>query len=261
MTQVSPIPADDSGYRLTTTDLEFLRISKLAAKECSKRIAPLGMTREQYGFFVESLLEAIWRENFRNVDIRLQGSSVNFYSGPHKKMPYSRAELNETYMNEQNNSPSMYQLDSVFSQLEEIWPPGNRPKRRPFDSLYRIGIATEPSDYDVQISTDEAFSLIEQLVRRRGLSPEDVVVENPKYQFMRKEYSDGEFLYLQRWAADWWKILDRPVNIAIFDSSGPRKSVDEDDELSSHFKSSDWIVRLGVTSEPYQLQPSGAGSE
>jgi hypothetical protein len=261
MVQASLIPADDSGYRLTAADLEFLRISKVAAEECSNRIAPLGMTREQYKFFVQSLLEAVWRENFRHVDIRLQGSSVKFYSGPHKEMPYSRMELNEAYMSEQKKSPSLYQVDSVFAELESIWPPGNRPKRRPFDALYRIGIATEPSDYDVQISTDEAFKLIEQLVQRRGLNPEEVVVENPKYQFMRKEYSDGEFLYLQRWTAEWWKILDRPVNIAIFDSSGPRKNIDEGDELSSHFKASDWIVHLGAGFEPQQLQQSGVGSE
>lgn len=243
MTRAIPPVADDSGYCLTKRDLDFLGITEDSAIDCVAKTAPLGMTLDQYTDFIATLLEAIRREGFTNFDVRLQGSSVKFFSGPHKSMPYTSEEIFETYMREHGERPDQYDLRVIRDKLQEAWPNGSRPTRRPFDALYVTGLSSEPSDYDVQLSTDEAFNVIRDMLVGMGLRPDAIAVENATYQFMRKEFSDGEFLHLQRWAAKWWNVLKRPVNIAIFGGEGPKRLAPPQEALSSHFRDTDWIVQ------------------
>lgn len=252
------MPADDSGYRLKPADLQFLDISEDAAEHCANRIVPLGMTESDYELFVLELVEALWREQFTDADVRLQGSSAKMFSGPHKEMPYSLDDINETYMREWKKLPTPYQISSVNSKIINVWPvDSDRPKRRPFDALFKVGLSPDKSDYDVQISTDIAFDIIAKMAQVRSLNPDALMMENPDYQFMRKEIADSSFLYLQTWAANWWNILGRPVNIAIFVRSGPRNNAEKGEDLSSHFKETDWIIPISAGAEAQSLQGSG----
>jgi hypothetical protein len=247
------LPSDDSGYALTPDDLEYLQIDFESAARAVAKVAPLGMSEHQYGGFVQTLLDAVWREGFNSADIRLQGSSVRFFSGPHKVMPYSRAEIFNAFMDEQEIGPDGMQLTAIEHELER-WPESSRPMRRPFDALYRVGVALERSDYDVQISTDSAFEIVRSLLVRRGLDPGEIAIDNEKYQFMKKALSEGEFLQLERWRAQWMTRLGRPISIAVFDGRGPRRAP-ENPVLSSHFKETDWVVHIG------RVAPEGRAEE
>lgn len=243
MSRIQTYPSDGFGYTLTDADLRFLAIGQESADNCVGGVSPLGMSCDQYGIFVKGLLEATWREGFKRADIRLQGSSVKFFSGPHKMMPYAAEEIHETFMNENKMPPEDYDFNEIIKAINRVWPAEPRPKRRPFDSLYKLGLSPEPSDYDVQISSDDAFSIVRTMLRNRNLDTDKLVVENTKYQFMRKEYSDKWFLHLQAFSAKWMKVLGRPVNIAVFDATGPAQQ--ENSDLSSHFRETDWIIDPG----------------
>lgn len=89
---IAPIPLlmDDSGYQMRQSDLVLVGVPNedLAAVLDGKR--PLGMSKEVYEEFVRSLLYALRRDRVDVADVRVQGSSVNFFSGRHKFMPYER---------------------------------------------------------------------------------------------------------------------------------------------------------------------------
>jgi len=58
-----------------------------------------------------------------------------FFSGEHKSLD----------LDLQNNPEAQARVDSWFGD------DADRPLRRPFDSMYRLGLDDEPSDYDLQI--------------------------------------------------------------------------------------------------------------
>jgi hypothetical protein len=260
------LTTDDSGYTLSAADLTFLAISDLDVAHCVDESLPLAMPSKHFEEFSRSLLQAIWLEGIREVDVRLQGSSVNFYSGRHKSMPNTATEAAEIFVRENGESPNHTQLMDIWNAVTAQWPDKSRPRRRPFDALFKLGISAEPSDYDVQIASDELFQKIADRLGFAGIDAHGLDVENSNYGFMRKEFADQDFLYLADWIARWEPVLDRPINIAIFRSSGPPKRTNDrpgaPKPMSSHFKRSDWIVHRGKIVKA-ELFPTlvGAGSD
>lgn len=241
---------DDSGYQLSSSDLDFLGIANEAALECMANSVPLGMPIDQYSEFIRTLLYALRREGVDAADIRLQGSSANFFSGPHKQLPFSAQEFAEIYTDEFGRLPSQFELAGVWKRYAEQWPSkAARPLRRPWDSLFVLGSSPVKSDFDIQISSDATYEVVANDIRFSGIDPKDFPVDNSSYGFMRKELSDRAFLYLQAWAARWQEILDRPVNIALFQAVGPREpqadASDSEIAQSSHFRESDWVLHTG----------------
>lgn len=246
--QISPPITDVSGYTVTQRDLHFLSIELSDVQSLSTRITPLGMDSTTYGEFTRTLAHALFREGVRDADVRLQGSSVRFFSGKHKTMPYSRNAVAEEYEKWFGRLPETHQIAKVVEVLDNQWPDGSpRPYCRPFDALYRIGINAEPSDYDVQISSREAVTIIKDELVFRGLDAESYKVEHPTYDFVRKELVANHLRYLSAWEATASELVRRPVSIAIFSESGPPKvaaTADDPDPLSSHFRDDDWRLAL-----------------
>lgn len=130
-------------------DCEFLDISPDQVEAWANREAPLGMTPTEFREFSKSLYDALAREGLApaDLDLRLQGSSARFFSGEHKSLPLESELL--------DNPEALAQMDIWFGEDQ------NRPLRRPFDSMHRLGLEDEPSDYDIQISSD---SMVEHAV-------------------------------------------------------------------------------------------------
>jgi hypothetical protein len=214
------LPADDSGYRIQPRDCEFLGISPEQVEHWANREAPLGMTPSEFKEFSNSLYDALAREGFsaNDLDMRLQGSSARFFSGEHKAL-----ELD-------SDDPAVQaRIETWFGDDE------NRPLRRPFDSMHQLGLDSEPSDYDVQISSD---SMVDACRRQWDADGSHGDLVNRKYGFIDKRLFKNMFPTLWEWAAQWERRTGRPVVPALFASSGPPDTTPTG--VSSHFRESDW---------------------
>lgn len=233
-----PDVTDEDGYQLRAEDFDFLCIDEQAAWGCRERQLPLGIGNALYPFFVSELGEALDRERLTDADVRIQGSSVRFFSSPLKPFPVSQRELAQMFMSERGRMPEAREMSAIENRISAQWD-ANRPNQRPFDSMYFIGISPDPSDIDVQISSFAAFEIVRAIAAARGIDPAGLQIENGSYSFLDRGIADTEFLYLRRWVTRWETLLDRGVAVALFDGDGPPHS---DGAVSSHFKSNDWIV-------------------
>jgi len=232
---------DVSGYEVRYEDLDFLGLTPGQVVECLDQEVPLGMTSEQFASFRKSLSRALTREGVRAADIRLQGSSARFFSGPHKQMAHRREKVYEHYLDERRVEPSSMELSRIVEALGKLWPNADRPVQRPFDSYYRFEISPVRSDYDVQISSDSAINLLADSLEAKDIDWRAFESQNKHYKFIRKEISE-QLLYLEAWAAEWTKELGRSVSIALFPSTGPQPLDGVPFESSSQFKDTDWIL-------------------
>ena len=203
------LPQDDSGYRLTRRDLDFLGITPEQVVDWADRTAPLGQTPAQFREFTRTLFAALHADGLdpAAVDVRLQGSSARFFSGAHKSLP-----------------------DRWYHDGPD------RPLRRPFDSMHRLGLE-EPSDYDIQISSDTMVAIARRIADREY---PDLSLHHPKYGFVRKEIAERAFPHLMAWAESQTALLGRDVVPALFTGAGPPDR--SDTGVSSHFDDSDWII-------------------
>ena len=245
-TAVSPPIEDDSGYRLRVKDIDFLGIDDISIRRTISRECPLGMDLPTYAEFSRTLLHALSREGADDADVRLQGSSVRFFSGAHKLMPYDRSELAEAYLTARKRPPQNSELDVVTSTIQRQWPEDAeseppRPLRRLFDVMYRLGVDPQQSDYDVQISSDQLLRITENELKVIGVEPDEIRFRNPEYDFVRKELVDNFLLYLSAWVERATELVQRPVTLAIFDSKGPPEI--EGSALSSHYQEDDWVIK------------------
>ncbi|MFC4145221.1 hypothetical protein ACFO0M_03030 [Micromonospora mangrovi] len=220
------LPADDSGYRVTPADCEYLGISPEAVADWHARRAPLGMTPEQFGEFRTSLEEALRLDGIdpRAVDLRLQGSSAHFFSGAHKELP----KLEDI-------------PDAEAQRRYQEWrgDESEHPLRRPFDSMYRLGLDEEPSDYDVQVSSDAVATKADEV--RQATGGADGPLYHPKYGFVVKRFVEGSMPHLLEWAERQTQVLGREVVPAVFSSTGPPDH-SASGKVSAHFRDSDWLL-------------------
>ncbi|MFG1839346.1 toxin glutamine deamidase domain-containing protein [Micromonospora sp. NPDC049175] len=218
------LPADESGRQLDPRDCEFLGITPDAVLDWADRSAPLGATREQFAQMTAELFDALREDglDLSIIDIRLQGSSAHFFSGAHKQMP-TESDL-------EDDSEALARLKG-WSQGASL------PLRRPFDSMYRLGLE-EPSDYDFQISSDE---MVERAQQHAAEKYPGLRVVNARYGFVTRKVARECFPRLFAWAERHTDALGRDVVPAIFPGSGPPDRAGTG--VSSHFRDSDWIVR------------------
>ncbi|MEV5890692.1 glycosyltransferase [Nonomuraea fuscirosea] len=219
-------PHDDSGYYVTKRDLDFLGISAMQLKWLVTRQAPVGMTPERYHRYAGELLEAMGRDGIRpaEVDIRLKGSGAEFFAGLHKTFPAAEEFAGHP---------------EALRRLQE-WFGGdpNRPLRRPFDSMYRLGLEPQPSDYDMDISSS-AMVRVARSHWPPGRYPGDFM---GGHGYIDKDSLMKAFPELAAWKNDWETSLGRPISLGLFESSGPFDGTSMGSPLSSHFRDTDWII-------------------
>ncbi|MFG1887426.1 toxin glutamine deamidase domain-containing protein [Micromonospora sp. NPDC049051] len=217
------LPADDSGYRIQRRDCEFLGLTPDAVVAWAERRAPLGLTPETFEQMSAALFDALEADGIRGdeVDIRLQGSSSNFFSGMHKTLP-----------TEEQISDNPQAVERMRAWRGD----GALPTRRPFDSMYKLGLE-EPSDLDLQISSDV---MVERAVALGGSEFPDLRVVNKKFGFVTRKVARKCFPAIFEWADRCSGILGREVVPAVFPGAGPPDR--SADGVSSHFKPADWMI-------------------
>jgi hypothetical protein len=168
---VTPLVQDGSGYCIRKRDLEFLAISTEQLADWSRRAYPLGMSPITYSAFKDALREALLCDglSIADCDVRLKGSASEFFSGPHKLLPRTKRDVTECFFHARRRTPDPSELDEIIDRLERRWlSDGVGPRRRPFESMHRLGISQYRSDLDVQISSDELVARCTDLLAREG---------------------------------------------------------------------------------------------
>jgi len=132
----------------------------------ASREAPPGISRTEFREFSYSLYEAMSREGFgpKDLDVRLQGSSARFFSGEHKSLP-TTAEI-------ATDNQALDRMRTWFGDDP------NHPLRRPFDSMHLLGLEDEPSDYDIQLSSDSMANACRERWEANGPQGD---LTHPKY--------------------------------------------------------------------------------
>ncbi|WP_097955508.1 MULTISPECIES: hypothetical protein [Streptomyces] len=237
-------PVDDTGYRIQPRDLEFLGLTQQQVRWWRHYRAPLGTNPHQFKRMSASLFRALCSacERPQDYDVRLQGSWAFFFSGRHKDFPTERDLTGQPV------------AAARFQEWMGSTPPAERPARRPFDALHKLGMldgngkALGPSDGDFQISSDvmvaEARAKWDELKSAGELS--DVDIRNGfihrKYSFVNRTAVREAFPDLEKWSTVWEERLGRPVAPSLFPSSGPPDKSQEGNGVSTHFRNSDWVV-------------------
>ncbi|HET6215134.1 MAG TPA: hypothetical protein VFE14_19880, partial [Micromonosporaceae bacterium] len=218
-------PRDDSGYAPQARDLDYLRIDQQQFEWFLSRQSPLGMTPAQFHQLRLDLLEALWRDGIAptEVDIRIKGSGARFFSGRHKEFP-TEAQL-------AGNPAALAELRRWLGADTY------RPRRTPFDALYRLGL-DEPSDYDLDISSSK---MIEYARRRLPelVHPDDFLMG---HGYLDKLAVEASFPNLLVWRDRWQALLQgRTISLGVFESSG---SFDRSEFfiVSEHFRVEDWKI-------------------
>lgn len=233
---------DGSGYIVNDSDLEFLGICGADLDAMVARSRPLGMTQDAYDEIVRQLHHALEREGVVDADVRIQGSSAHFFSGWHKSLPSCSEDVFQALTDLREKVPNPLVTERIWRTLVAQWPEaGIRPRRHPFDSMHRLGVDPNPSDYDIQICSDSMISRVHDELRFSKVDPVRIRVKNSNYAFVEKHLAEEFFLYVSAWALRASELARRPVTWALFPSEGP-ESNDIDERLSSHFKPSDWII-------------------
>lgn len=240
---VQPKLDDGYGYRVCISDLDFLGLSPSQVREARSQKCPLGMTPTQFDRFLITLERSLMADGIDDAEVRLQGSSAHFFSGHHKSMVYERGRIATTIFDSQRRLPDPTELDSIMQkQCSLLWEDRRGPHRRPFDSFFRLGITSYPSDYDVQISSNSLYNKVVDSLTEAGLGDELLFRRTSrKYAYIRNRLVAEVCKHTVAWQLRQSSILHRPVEVAAFPAAGPPEIAN--DRSSSHHRTSDWVIR------------------
>jgi hypothetical protein len=236
----APVAIDDGyGYVVRQSDLDFLQIPEAAVDAWHARSCPLGMSAPQFAHFLETLERAFEADGILTYDVRLQGSAANFFSGHHKEMPWRREQMVEEFRKNRNRVPETFEIDLVEESLSRQWPDLSRPRRRPFDAMYRLGLDRYPSDVDIQISADEVVDRARERIAELGVPADRLTTHSEHYAFVRKDLLEDTCPSLHLWSMRASDVVGRNVTMAAFSDGGPP---DTGSTLSAHFRDDDWLL-------------------
>lgn len=241
--------ADDSGYWFTTSDGQYVGLDLGDLSLRASNEVPLGLrSREMHADFLHWMEQCLIADGASDADVRLQGSSVNWFSGRHKEVPWTRPTAFQEMRKrrEGRNLPLQrpHEVAQALNLLNSRWPSSALGPRRPFfDLMWRVKIDPAPSDIDVQVSSGVYWTRAVALAEEHGVPVEDLQVENPGYGFLVDDVALEVAPTLQGWAGQWTSRLNRPVVLKIFGPSGP-PHLSAGSSMSSHFKADDWKLRV-----------------
>lgn len=233
-----PTVRDSTEYEIDDDDLDFLQIDRDSVERWDRHESPLGVEAADYREVCRGLFEALEADGITDADVRIQGSSVRFFSSALKPMLYSRVALVSEFVNQFKRFPTAHEAARMMDRLGRHWlSPG--PRDRPFDALFVIGAAAEKSDIDFQVSSEDVRRRLESAAAALGVPLSSMKELKVPYNFFRKEFTDSAFIHTNLWRIRSIELLQRPVSVAMFDAGGPPIATGP---VSSHFRDDDWKV-------------------
>lgn len=240
--QLAPAPiADDSGIRLSVAHVEFVGLDGRGVADWRSRRAPLGMSPYQYRLFCRSLFLAARADRLQDLDVRLKGSAAAFYSGRHKSLPRTVPEFASSLTQALGRAPTSVELEQLNERIQQFQSFQGQPRRCPFDSMRKLQLHPDPSDYDIQLSSREIEARCVALYQTiPGIARS---LRHPKYGFLDDGLVSIAVPMILRWASKWTLVFGRTVAVKAFGAEGPENKTATAGELSSHFRSDDWTVQ------------------
>jgi hypothetical protein len=226
-----PTLRDEGGYPVQPRDAAFVGVTRDNLRAMADHASPLGFpAHEDWHRCMAELRTALERDGLLDADIRLKGTAASFFShNPNKHFPRSGADCRA--------QADANGLDGA--EAEALW---NRspcadattlPTRAFWDSRHMLGIDSERSDYDVQLSSE---TLVETL---RAQYPDGNHRGRPVISTHGGHYTHvvllRTFPALAAWSERWQATLGRQVNLAGFPAGGPSNEI-------SRFKDEDWVI-------------------
>ncbi|NEA80147.1 hypothetical protein G3I30_13740 [Actinospica acidiphila] len=223
--------------------MRHLSISLEAFLEWFRGDLPLGFSFNTYEAFVDELERALTADGIDpgDVDVRLKGSSSSFFAGRHKTLPTTTSEIVASFSQLRGRWPMLFELREIENHLKTVWPDAH-PHRRPFDSMYTLGIDRVHSDYDLQVSSDAIVTKCEKYAAALGITPTREVTHHDLYNYVAWDLVRAAMPHLAQFTDLMSDALRRDVTVAVFASCGPPDVSGEFGDLSSHFKDSDWRI-------------------
>ena len=250
---LDPPIGDGSGYLVRDRDLRFLGMSNAGVALWRTQRVPLGMSEIQYDGFRNDLLDALQRDDVTvaDCDVRIKGSAGEFFSGHHKRLPREAGEIFDVFRECRRRVPQQWELDEIDNRLNRLWiTDGEFPRRRPFDSMSRLGISREPSDIDLQVSSDEIVDRCVATLPELGIHPTELRLKHPIYNFVRRDLIEYVVPHVYLFSLRTSDALGRHVSVAVFPAEGPPDVSERVGPLSAHLRESDWVVSLPVAEQP-----------
>ncbi len=236
-----PKIVDDSGVPLAVHHLEFIGCKAQALADWRARRAPMGMTPCEYREFRSDFFAAATNDNLPELDVRLKWSAAVLYSGRHKELPGSRAEILAAFQKLHGHVAQQEEKDDLFDRFRRFRAYQPLPRRRPFDCMYNLNLDSEPSDFDIQLCSQEIeyrCVMLLAIPRLNGSRP----MRNLKYGFLDDTLVALAAPNIARWANLWTVKLKRTVAVKAFGASGPGNVTKDVGDLSSHFRAQDWMI-------------------
>jgi len=147
-----PLLVDDAGYLLQARDAGFVGVSVDSLRALTSRAYPLGFSSmEDWQSCLDELREALRSDGLEGADVRIKGTAATFFShSPGKPFPQSGAECGaQAAANGLDGTAAEGRWSgSPYADAQVI------PHRAFWDSRHQLGIDSEGSDYDIQISSD-----------------------------------------------------------------------------------------------------------
>lgn len=177
------------------------------------------------------------------VDIRVHGSAAHYYTGDNK--PFDLEEIDR-------HEVARERLKEWFGDN------GNYPAHHLFDSRYRLGLDTRPSDYDLNISSDAMVALAQ--AHWDDVMSDRSADDGGRYRCrfrddqgrVHREVVRATFPALDEWAYSWSEVLGRDVCLDLYPSSGPNDT--SDTGVSEHFRDTDWVVHSSAGWSVFETQ-------
>jgi len=240
--QLAPPPVrDDFGVPFAVSHAHFINCDAQAVADWRARRAPLGMTPAQYREFSSTLFDAADADHIAIIDARLKGSAAIIYSGRHKTLPSTWPEYLTAYCRTHSCRLTSKGKNDLRVLFDHFWSMQPWPHRPPFDSMFKLKLAADPSDYDIQLSSDE---IQQRCMKERLKSPDGGwEISHPTYGFFDETLVNLVIPNILRWASTWAIVLGRHVAVKAFAGGGPPNQTATIGELSSHFRTADWMIR------------------
>jgi hypothetical protein len=234
-----PVVADDQGSEMSAGQAGLLGLRAQGVVDWRARRAPLGTVPSMYRQFCVDLYTAAQRDGVRDLDARLKGSAAIFFSGSHKDFPRSEREASELAEAKLGPLPQR-RIADIQAAYGAFVAQGACPARRPFDSMYRLGIDRGRSDYDVQISSRTVARLCREAFQRSDAASPPL--KHPQHGYFDDDWFELACPEIASWADEWSGRLRRLVNVKAFDRAGPPDRTEQIGPLSSHFRDTDWML-------------------
>jgi hypothetical protein len=226
-----PAIRDTGGYLLQPRDAAFVNVSLANLQAMAQRQYALGLSSPaDWTACCVDMRNALQNDGLHDADVRLKGSSTEFFSrNPSKVFPRNGADCHA--------QAAVNGLDGPTAEAHWIASPyastSTLPNQCFWDCRHQLGIDSERSDYDFQISSDILVNTILAAyppTTRRGRSAISNHGGHYKDAILRRTFSA-----LAAWSAHWQTQLNRKVNLAGYPRAGPSN-------LISRFDAKDWVI-------------------